>query len=104
MIQMIKHIVILGFKEQYRTTDKETHLQFCKSRLESLNGTIDGLIKLEVGFDFSDTTASGDLAIYSEFVSRQALDRYYSNENHLAVKAPVDELMQNRIVIDYEIQ
>jgi len=101
---MIKHIVFWKLKEEALGNDKATNARLIKEKLESLNGQILGLLKLEVGIDYVHGAASGDVALYSEFDSREALDDYQVHPKHKAVQAFVAEVRTDRMVVDYEIQ
>jgi quinol monooxygenase YgiN len=73
---MVRHIVLWRLKESANGRGKAENAAEIKRRLEDLNGKIPGMIKLEVGFDFSRTPDSSDIVLYSEFESRAALDAY----------------------------
>ncbi|MDH4275019.1 MAG: Dabb family protein [Gammaproteobacteria bacterium] len=100
---MIKHIVMWRLKDTALGNDKATNAQIIKQKLEALNGQIAGLLKLEVGIDFSVGEGSADLVLYSEFASRQALDDYQAHPLHKAVVPLVAEMREERRVVDYEI-
>jgi heme-degrading monooxygenase HmoA len=72
-----------------------------QGKLEALNGQIPGLLKLEVGFDFSKSDMSADLVLYSEFESKEALQGYQDHPLHKAVQAFVKEARTERRVADY---
>lgn len=100
---MVKHIVFWNLKEEALGNSKETNAMLVKQKLEALNGKIEGLLKLEVGFDYSKGEMSGDVALYSEFESKEALDFYQQHPEHKAVQSFVMEVRKSRIVVDYEI-
>ncbi len=68
---MIKHIVAWKLKETAHGNSKKENALIIKEKLESLNGKIEGLVKLEVGIDFSNTENSSDLVLYSEFKTKK---------------------------------
>jgi hypothetical protein len=74
-----------------------------KQRLEALNGKVPGLIKLEVGIDFSRGNESADVALYSEFDSVEALNAYLVQPEHRAVVPFILEARSERRVVDYEV-
>ena len=74
-----------------------------KEALEALNGKIPGLIRLEVGIDFSASPDSADVALYSEFESREALESYHHHPDHLAAAPVVKAARVERRVVDYEV-
>ncbi|HPJ15312.1 MAG TPA: Dabb family protein [Spirochaetota bacterium] len=100
---MVKHIVMWRLKENSCGNTKEENKKLIKEKLEALNGKIEGLLKIEVGFDFSNTESSFDICLYSEFESKQALDNYQAHPEHKAVMPFILEARTDRIVTDYEI-
>ena len=74
-----------------------------KEKLEALNGKIEGLVKVEVGINFLESTANYDVALYSEVASKEALDFYQNHPLHQAVLPFVKEAVSSRIAVDYEI-
>lgn len=100
---MIKHIVFWQLKEEANGNNQATNAQLMKEKLEALNGQIPGLLKLEVGLDFSRTEMSYDVALYSEFAIQEDLAFYDVHPLHVAVKGFVKEVVCSRKVVDYEI-
>ncbi|MBF0122942.1 MAG: Dabb family protein [Candidatus Omnitrophica bacterium] len=100
---MIKHIVLWKLKNTANGHDRAMNAGIIKARLEALNGRIPGMMKLEVGVDYSCVDGSWDVALYSEFVSRQALSDYQTHPEHEAVKAFVMSVRDDRAVADYEV-
>ncbi|MDD5224306.1 MAG: Dabb family protein [bacterium] len=99
---MIKHIVFWKLKDSAEGRGKEENARKVKALLEGLNGKIPGMIHLEVGIDFSATESSSDIALYSEFESREALDRYQADLEHLKVKPFIKSVRSERVIVDYE--
>ncbi len=95
---MIKHIVMWRINEPVR----ENALRI-KQGLEGLNGKIPGLLRLEVGIDFSREGESADVVLYSEFENRLALDAYQSHPAHGEVVPLVKAVRSERRVADYEV-
>lgn len=99
---MIRHIVFWRLKGD--TPEEKTGLASgIKTALEALNGKIPGMIRLEVGFDFSQTDESSDIVLYSEFESREALDAYQVHPEHLKVMPLVKAARTERRTVDYSI-
>lgn len=101
---MIKHIVI------WKLVNKTMPLEQCedalaiKEALEGLVGKIPGLLKAEVGFDFRERETSGDIVLYSEFQSREALLCYQDHPEHVRVgKSIVRPRTFDRKMIDYVV-
>ncbi|MDP2879701.1 MAG: Dabb family protein [Sulfuricella sp.] len=97
---MIKHIVMWRLDET--AGDKTGNALKLKQLLEGLNGRISGLLKLEVGIDFSREAESSDVVLYSEFESRQALDAYQAHPAHAEVVPFVKSVRAERRVVDYD--
>lgn len=100
---MIKHIVFWKLKDSAHGRSKQENALEIKKILEDLNGKIPGMLKLEVGVDFSKTDTSCDIALYSEFESRKALDDYQENPLHKAVMPYIGEARIERKLVDYEV-
>ncbi len=101
---MIRHIVMWKLKEHAEGADRATNARKVKALLESLNGKIPGMRHLEVGVDFSATTQSADIVLYSEFDSRAALDAYHDHPAHAAVKDFVGAVRSDRMLADYDTE
>lgn len=100
---MIKHIVVWKLKDNAHGNSKEQNAIFIKEKLEALNGRIKGLLKLEVGIDFSKTESSADLVLYSEFASKEDLDFYQAHPDHKVLLPFITEARSERILVDYEV-
>ena len=99
---MIRHIVFWRLKGD--TPEEKARLASeIKVALEALNGKIPGMIRLEVGFDFSQSAESSDIALYSEFESREALDAYQTHPEHVQVMPLVKAARTERRTVDYSI-
>jgi hypothetical protein len=100
---MIKHIVVWTLQETAGGRTAAENAQEMKARLEALRGLVDGLLLLEVGIDFSRTSSSADVALYSEFTDRAALAAYATHPDHVAVADFVNTVRVDRVVADYEV-
>lgn len=98
---MIKHIVMWRLNET--AGDKSGNALRLKQLLEGLNGRIPGLLRLEIGIDFSQESESSEVVLYSEFESRQALDAYQVHPAHAEVVPFVKSVRAERRVVDYEV-
>jgi hypothetical protein len=101
---MIKHIVFWKLKAMANGSNKAANALFLKDKLEALRGKIPGLIKLEVGLDISNSDASSDVCLYSEFESKAALDAYQDHPLHARVKDFVAGIREERRIVDYEME
>lgn len=100
---MIKHIIFLRLNESAYGNDKKTNAQIFKEKILAMKSKVAGLIKVEVGFDFSNEKDSSDVVLYSEFESKEALHQYQIHPDHEDLKKWLSEVRYERRVVDYEI-
>ena len=100
---MIKHIIFLRLNESAYGNDKKTNAQIFKEKILAMKSKVAGLIKIEVGFDFSNEKDSSDVVLYSEFESKEALHQYQIHPDHEDLKKWLSEVRYERRVVDYEI-
>lgn len=99
---MIRHIVAWRLKDSALGNGKAENARLMKEKLEALRGRIPGLLRLEVGRDFSATDNSADVVLVTDFDSREALAAYQGHPAHQAVVAFVSQIVAERRLIDYE--
>lgn len=95
---MIKHIVFWNVRND---ENKENNMKEMRKKLTSLVGVVPGLISAEVGFNYNPK--GYDVALYSVFESKEALDGYQVHPEHLEVKEFVHSVITERACADYEI-
>ena len=95
---MIKHIVFWNIRND---ENKESNMKEMRKKLTSLVGVVPGLISAEVGFNYNPK--GYDVALYSVFESKEALDGYQVHPEHLKVKEFVHSVITVRACADYEI-
>jgi len=100
---MIKHIVLWRLNESAYGNDKKTNAQILKEKLLAMQNKVDGLLKIEVGFDFSNEKDSCDVVLYSEFENKEALHQYQIHPDHEDIKKWLREVRYERRVVDYGI-
>ena len=100
---MIKHIVFWRLNENAYENDKQTNAQILKEKLLGMQNKVNGLLKVEVGFDFSNEKDSCDVVLYSEFATKEALHQYQIHPDHEKIKGWLGEVRYERRVVDYEI-
>jgi len=93
---MVKHIVMWKLKNK---ADSE----IIRDKLNDLMGKIPGLLKIEVGIDFSDNDAAFHMVLIAELKSKEALEAYRIHPDHQAVIPLVQTAAIDRAVVDYEI-
>jgi len=100
---MIKHIVLWTFKESAEGKTKSVNLKETKTLLEELKGKIKEVTRLEVGINFNPGQYAYDLALYSEFSSKEDLLVYTNHSEHQKVVEYLGKVRDQRIVVDYEV-
>ena len=100
---MIKHIVFWRLNESTYGNDKQTNEQILKEKLLAMQGKVNGLLKVEVGIDFSNGKDSCDIVLYCEFENKEALHQYQIHPEHEAIKKWISKVRYERRVVDYEM-
>jgi len=98
---MVKHIVVWRLKDRDDPKARLAAAQQCKQALESMVGKIPGLLRVEVGINFLDDANAADVALYTEFTDRAALDGYQTHPVHEAVKPVIRDRASERRVVDW---
>ncbi len=99
---MIKHIVFWRLKESAHGNGKLANARLIKEKIEGLRGRIPGLLTIELGIETTATENSGDIVLYSEFSSQEALNAYLVHPEHKAIIPFVVEAQCERRTVDYE--
>ena len=97
---MITHIVMWKCKENAEGGTKTENMNRLKAMLEALPALIGGIHKFEVGINYNPE--GYDLALYSVFDNKQALEAYQIHQDHVKVKNFVKSITEGRSVVDYE--
>ncbi len=84
------------------TGEKMNNAMKLKYLLESLNGNIPGMIQLEAGINFADSSDGSDVALSIEFKDMEALAIFKHHPAHEKIKAAVSALREERRVVDYK--
>ena len=77
--------------------------QQMKSRLEALNGQIDGLLRAEVGINLKETASSYDAVLTADFPTWEAMEAYKVNPLHVVISDYCKSCRESRIDVDYEL-
>ena len=95
---MVRHIVLFKIKDEFRAEIPDMVEKFY-----GMKGKIEGLVNLEPCADFLHSDRSYDVALISEFVSREALEAYQTHPVHLPVKKRMGEVRISSVACDYDI-
>jgi len=90
-------------KDEAAGLSKKQILAEMKSKLEALVPVIKEVKKMEVGFNFLESPAAWDIALYTEFDSKDALNAYQVHPEHVKLKDFIMSVTDKRAVVDYEI-
>jgi hypothetical protein len=99
---MIKHIVLWRLNENAYGNEKQTNAQILKEKLLAMQSKVDGLLKVEVGFNFCNEIDACDVVLYSEFETKEALHQYQIHPDHESIKKWLSEVRHERRVVDYK--
>jgi hypothetical protein len=100
---MIVHIVFWRLHEQANGRSKQENALEIRKRFEAMRPIMPGLLRLDFGIDFAGTEQSSDVALYTEFESRAALEAYQAHPAHKDIVAFIAGLRTERRVVDYEL-
>ena len=95
---MIRHIVMFKIKDEFKDEIPQLVRNFY-----GMKGKIEGMVNLEAGADFLHSERSFDLALITEFDSREAFDAYQNHPVHLPVKKRMGEVRVSSVACDYVI-
>ena len=95
---MIRHIVLFKIKDEFKSEIPQMVKNFY-----GMKGKIEGMVSLEAGADFLHSDRSYDVALVTEFVSREALEAYQTHPVHLPVKKRMGEVRISSVACDYDI-
>ena len=97
---MVKHIVFFRF---LNFSGKEIFLEELSRRIQELKAKIKEIHYIEAGRNFSDREVAWDLALVSEFKTREDLETYKIHPDHMDLIAFLDGHEREVAVVDYEL-
>lgn len=100
---MVRHIVFWKFRDDVPVDARAGKVREIRARFEALVGVIPGLIRLEIGTDFSRSDDSADFVLYSEFESRAALDGYQAHQRHRELIPLIGAVRSEKRLVDYDV-
>jgi hypothetical protein len=99
---MIKHIVLWKLKGCAEGAERDENARIIAARLQALAGAIPEIRRIEVGFNIATAEGAYDVALYSEFASREDLAVYQRHPAHQEVAGFIARVRESRAVVDYE--
>lgn len=97
---MIKHIVFFRFPD---LSDKSDFLNEFKDRIHDLKNKISEIENIEAGLNFSDREVAYDIALFSEFRTKEDLEAYKIHPDHQKLIDFLNQYKRELAVVDYEI-
>lgn len=94
---MIKHIVFFKLED-----NSETNKKFIQDKIMSMKGKIEYLKHIEVGINFSPEERAFDLALITDFESKEDLAAYAINPIHVEIVNYLKSVNTITKVVDYE--
>lgn len=101
---MIKHIALWRLKPATDDRTLESNFLTIKNAIEAQRGKIPGLLESEAGLNFKTSEKALDVAVYTVFQDRAALEAYHKHPVHLRTRSEVDTLVASSCFVDYEIE
>jgi hypothetical protein len=95
---MIRHVVVWRLK-----SNQGDAFHAIRAALEAQRGSIPGLLRVEVGRNFSASRRAVDFVLLCDFESRDALSAYHRHPAHMQTRAIVDPLIDDHWIVDYEL-
>ena len=99
---MIKHIVMWTLKERADGFSKEEIAVKIQRELNALKEKISAIYHIETGLNFNQTEAAFDIALYSEFKTKEDLATYQKHPDHVKVAEFINNVRLERAVVDFE--
>ena len=97
---MIKHIVCLKIKEEYKNRIEEA-----KNTLLSMKGRVPTVIDINVGIDLLHSERSYDIILEVILESMEQLEIYQKDLYHCTVVKPLmHEIRSASVAVDYEVE
>lgn len=100
---MLRHVVMWQFKDEAEGRTKAENCRHIKQMLEALPAKISYIRRLEVGINEYSSAMSSDMVLITEFDSKDDLDLYAVNPDHVKISEYVGKVRQSRTVVDYNL-
>lgn len=99
----VRHIVMWNVRGERGSAEHRVNLQMLKEAFEGLVGRVPGLLRMDVGLDFSAADYACDAVLFSEFDSVASLEAYARHPAHLAAKTRLGDMRTARHQVDYMV-
>lgn len=96
---MIRHIVMFKIKPEYKA-----EIPALVQNFYTMQGRVEGLVRLEAGADILGSERSYDLALICTFTDRAAFDAYQTHPAHMPVKKRMHEVRESSVACDFLVE
>jgi hypothetical protein len=98
---MIRHVLLLEFKLGVTESDMLSVFK----EFESMPSKVDGVLSVEWGLNNSPENINRGFThcVFMTFADEQGRNNYLPHPEHELLKAELDPLLENIIVLDYQI-
>ncbi len=100
---MVRHVVFFKMKKSAMGKSASDNAKELASRFQEISGRIDEVIACETGMNYNGEKQFYELCLNQTFESRQALADYLVHPLHLVVREHVLQVIDHRIVVDYDL-
>jgi hypothetical protein len=100
---MVRHIVLWKLVDEYDGMSKTEIAEEMRRRILDMKDKVSSIREIECGIDFNRSERAWDVALYSSFDDREALNNYQQDPVHQEVKAFVGRVAATQAVVDYEV-
>jgi len=95
---MIKHVVLWRLK-----TNSDQNYEIVRAALQAQAGRIPGMLRIEIGRNFTSHRRTVDISLLCEFDTRESLAAYHKHPLHKETRMIVDPLVADHWIVDYKI-
>ncbi len=101
---MIQHVVFFRLSDEAEGHTKMENARIIRDGLLALRGTIDVLVREEVGINIPNAKKTDyDICLQCTFRTWEDLDTYQNHPEHLKVADYITRCRSARAAVDYEI-
>lgn len=100
---MIRHVVFFQMKAEALSHTGAENAKALAEKFRHISRLIPGVVECETGFNYNQEKVHYDLCLNQKFENREALEQYLVHPLHLEVKAFVFEVIDHRVVVDYDL-
>lgn len=101
---MIKHVVFFKMKEEAEGRKGTENAKMLADKFNDISGKIPGVISVDTGFNYNKEKQFYELCLIQEFESDKALQDYLVHPLHMEVRDFVFNVIDHRMVVDYEVE